>query len=93
MQRIEVPRYMLSFVAMDCLVNIFSLQMWHVKNLLVAGDAHSMTAPLPDGDGAYRAMRRALEVANVAAEDVQYINAHATSTPLGFFSLVLFKEL
>jgi 3-oxoacyl-[acyl-carrier-protein] synthase II len=44
-------------------------------------DAHHMTAPHPDGDGAARAMREALTDAGVSAADVGYINAHGTSTP------------
>jgi 3-oxoacyl-[acyl-carrier-protein] synthase II len=45
-------------------------------------DAYHLTAPQPDGSGASRAMRRALEMAGVEAGDVDYLNAHATSTPL-----------
>jgi len=44
-------------------------------------DAHHMTAPHPDGDGAARAMREALADAGAAPADVGYINAHGTSTP------------
>src|SRR5262249_7515988 len=47
----------------------------------MTGDAHHMTAPDPDGDGAYRAMRAALADGGLAAEDVGYVNAHGTSTP------------
>jgi 3-oxoacyl-[acyl-carrier-protein] synthase II len=48
-----------------------------------SADAHHLTAPLADGSGAYRAMKQALKNAKVAPSAVGYINAHATSTPLG----------
>jgi 3-oxoacyl-[acyl-carrier-protein] synthase II len=47
-----------------------------------SADAHHVVAPSPDGDGAIRAMREALNDAGVAPEDVDYINAHGTSTPI-----------
>jgi 3-oxoacyl-[acyl-carrier-protein] synthase II len=49
----------------------------------MSADAHHLTAPPPDGDGVARAMRAALDDAGLPAQDVRYINAHATSTPLG----------
>ncbi|KAK7080966.1 hypothetical protein SK128_018976 [Halocaridina rubra] len=49
----------------------------------LTGDAYHYTAPREDGKGAIRAMLRAIEEAHVKPEDIQYINAHATSTPVG----------
>ncbi len=49
----------------------------------MSGDAFHITAPPEDGDGARLAMVNALKDAQIAASDVQYVNAHATSTPLG----------
>ena len=48
-----------------------------------SGDAYHMTAPCVDGDGAARAMKRALQDARMPLDDVGYINAHGTSTPAG----------
>ena len=49
------------------------------------GDANHITAPSTDGSGAYRAMQLSLKSSRLNVSDVDYINAHATSTPLGRF--------
>jgi 3-oxoacyl-[acyl-carrier-protein] synthase II len=49
----------------------------------LAGDAHHVTAPAEDGDGGFRAMRAAIRGAGLEPADIDYINAHGTSTPLG----------
>jgi beta-ketoacyl-acyl-carrier-protein synthase II len=49
----------------------------------LTADAHDIVQPCGDGDGAMRAMKMALEQANVKPTEVNYINAHGTSTPLG----------
>jgi 3-oxoacyl-[acyl-carrier-protein] synthase II len=49
----------------------------------MSADAYHMTQPSEDGDGAYRVMRASLKDAQIAPEQVGYVNAHGTSTPLG----------
>ena len=54
-----------------------------VKGYGLSGDAHHITAPAEDGDGGFRAMKMALERAGMNGGDIDYVNAHGTSTPLG----------
>ena len=54
-----------------------------VKGYGLSGDAYHITAPASDGDGGFRAMKAALARAELEPGDIDYINAHGTSTPLG----------
>lgn len=57
-------------------------------------DAYHMTSPSPDGQGAARAMKIAIEEANISKEEVSYVNAHGTSTPVNDkFETIAIKEV
>ena len=54
-----------------------------IKGYGMSGDAHHITAPAENGDGGFRAMKLALNDAKINSSELDYINAHGTSTPLG----------
>ena len=65
-----------------------------VVGYAASADAHHITMPAPEGEGAARAMKNALKDANLTPEDVDYINAHGTSTPYNdYFETMAIKSV